>query len=63
MIVQSIKTGLEQELTTEQWEQLKAMGLQRKFRVLESGQSVKKQKMEFPDTLEVKEIKKTTKKK
>ena len=58
MIVQSKKYPKnQQELTTQEWDNLKKLGLDKNFKVIDGGQVVTKKAMNFPETLEVEEIK------
>lgn len=57
MIVKSKKTGIEQEMSIDDWANCAALGLQRNFIVIEHGQQVAKKPFDFPETLEVKELK------
>jgi len=58
MIVKSKKTGLEQELSIEEWENVKNCNLDRNFIVIDSQQSIKKKPMEFPEEMKIQEVQK-----
>lgn len=57
MIVKSKKTGIEQEMSVDDWANCYKLGLQRNFIVIDSGQSVTKKELDFPETLEIEELK------